>query len=196
MAAKKKKTTHGKHSTKPVKGARKGRRKKAARPPVVVDPAKPATAVSKTLDKAPTYGAEFKFDWTVGGCFNASCTQKHANITTAGWKEKYIVSVKVAGIPNLGAMRLALEIARRRLQLARLDHSLRPLLLGVLKATIDQTKQNSFAMAIVAPTEEENQVIIDKYFEELDRVGLAEFEKYIDDQYQAIRQKVDQTLAK
>jgi len=111
MAAKKKKTTHGKHSTKPVKGARKGRRKKAARPPVVVDPAKPANAVYKTLDKDPTYGAEFKFDWTVGGCFNASCTQKHANITTAGWKEKYIVSVKVAGIPNLGAMRLHKRIA-------------------------------------------------------------------------------------
>lgn len=108
---KKKKTTHGKHRTGSVKGNRKGRRKKAARPAVAVDPAKPANAVYKTLDKDPTYGAEFKFDWTVGGCFNTSCTQRHANITTAGWKEKYIVSVKVPGIPNLGAMRLHKRIA-------------------------------------------------------------------------------------
>ncbi len=110
-AAKKKKSTHGKHRTKPVKGARKGRRNKAARPPVVVDPAKPANAVYKTLDKDPVYGAEFKFDWTVGGCFNASCTQRHANITTAGWKEKYIVSVKVPEVPKLGAMRFHKRIA-------------------------------------------------------------------------------------
>jgi hypothetical protein len=108
---KRKKSTHGQHRTRPVKGGRKGRRKRATRPAVAVDPAKPANAVYSTLDKHPVYGAEFKFDWTVGGCFNASCTQKHANITTAGWKEKYIVSVKVAGIPNLGAMRLHKRIA-------------------------------------------------------------------------------------
>lgn len=68
--------------------------------------------------------------------------------------------------------------------------------LGDIKATLDQTKQNSFASAIVAATEEENQAIIDRFFEELDRVGLAEYETFINDQYQAILEKVEQDLAK
>lgn len=111
MAAKKKKTTHGKHSTKPVKGNRKGRRKKAARPPVVVDPAKPADAVYKSLDKDATYGSEFKYEWSVGGCFNTACTQRHATITTPNWTGTYIVALKVAEIPKLGSMRFHKRIA-------------------------------------------------------------------------------------
>ncbi len=63
--------------------------------------------------------------------------------------------------------------------------------LGDIKATIDQTKANSFGLAIVAPTEEENKAIIDKFFEDIDRAGLAEYETYINDQYQANVQKLN-----
>lgn len=112
MAATKTKVTHGKHKAKPVKAGRKGRRKKAARPPVVVDPAKPASAVYKSLDKDPVYGSEFVYQWTAGGCFNAACTQRHATITSpADWVTKNIVSVKVAAIPVLGTMKFHKRIA-------------------------------------------------------------------------------------
>jgi hypothetical protein len=112
MAATKTKVTHGKHKAKPVKAGRPGRRKKAARPPVVVDPAKPANAVYRSLDKDPVYAAEFTYAWTAGGCFNAACTQRHATITSpVDWVDKNIVSVKVAAIPKLGTMKFHKRIA-------------------------------------------------------------------------------------
>lgn len=110
-AAKRKKTTHGKHRTTSVKGARKGRRKKAKVASYTADPAKPANAVYKTLDKDPTYGSEFVYSWSVGGCFNKQCTQRHATITTPGWTEKYIVTFKIPEVPKLGTLRLHKRIA-------------------------------------------------------------------------------------
>ncbi len=58
--------------------------------------------------------------------------------------------------------------------------------LGDIKATMDELKKSSFSAAIVAATEEECQATIDKYFAELDKAGLAEYNKYINDQYQEI----------
>ena len=62
--------------------------------------------------------------------------------------------------------------------------------LGDIKATMDQTKQNSFSAAIIAPTAEECQKVIDGYFAELDKIGLAEYNAYINDQYQAIKARI------
>ncbi|MBT9555373.1 MAG: M15 family metallopeptidase [Myxococcales bacterium] len=70
------------------------------------DPAKPSGIEYKTLDKDPTYGAEFDYDWTAGGCFNTACTQKHITITTAKWEATYIKALAVEGIPNLTSVKL------------------------------------------------------------------------------------------
>ena len=61
---------------------------------------------------------------------------------------------------------------------------------GDIKATIDQIKENSFSAAIIAPTEADCQAVIDGFFAELDRVGLAEYNAYINDQYQVIKARL------
>ncbi len=62
--------------------------------------------------------------------------------------------------------------------------------LGDIYSTMYELKQNSFSAAIIAPTEEECQAAIDNYFAQLDKAGLAEYNKYINDQYQAIKAKI------
>lgn len=110
--ARAKRTTHGRNRTTRVTNPRRGRRRRAARPPVQVDPPKPANAVYRSLDRDPTYGSEFTYQWTAGGCFNPQCTQRHATITSpANWTGTYIVTVRVPEIPKLGTMRFHKRIA-------------------------------------------------------------------------------------
>ncbi len=56
--------------------------------------------------------------------------------------------------------------------------------MGDIKAAIDSLKENSFTAAITAKTEAECQSVIDSYFAGLDKAGLAEYNKFINDQYQ------------
>jgi hypothetical protein len=75
------------------------------------DPPQPAGITYTTLDKDPTYGAEFKYSWTVGGCFNTACTQKHAKITTKNWVQTYITTIAVSGIPNMKTVKVHKRVA-------------------------------------------------------------------------------------
>lgn len=108
-----KKTTHGKHKTTHVVHGKAGRRKVAHRPaPKPADPPKPANAQYITLDKDPKYGAEFRYTWVAGACFNATCTQRHIAIRSpANWSGTYIVAAPVPEIPVLRAMRFHKRIA-------------------------------------------------------------------------------------
>ncbi len=64
--------------------------------------------------------------------------------------------------------------------------------MGDIKAAIDTLKENSFTSAITAKTEEECKSVIDTYFADLDKAGLADYNKFINDQYQAVKAKLAQ----
>ena len=48
---------------------------------------------------------------------------------------------------------------------------------------------NSFDAAIAAKTAEECQQIIDKFYSDIENAGLQTYNKFINDQYQAIKAK-------
>ncbi len=54
---------------------------------------------------------------------------------------------------------------------------------------MDNLRQNSFDAAITAKTAEECQQIIDKFYGDIENAGLATYNKFINDQYQAIKAK-------
>jgi putative aldouronate transport system substrate-binding protein len=62
--------------------------------------------------------------------------------------------------------------------------------MGDIKATIDQIKLNAFPAAIIAQSEEDCQAVIDGFFADLDKAGLAEYNAYINDQYQVIKTRL------
>lgn len=60
---------------------------------------------------------------------------------------------------------------------------------GDIKTVIDRVKTDGFMAAIMAPTAEACAEAIASYFKALDDAGLADYNKFINDQYQAVKAK-------
>ncbi len=58
---------------------------------------------------------------------------------------------------------------------------------GDIYAALDSLRMPSINAAITAPTEEECQAKIDEFFANIEKAGVAEYNKFVNDQYQAIK---------
>ena len=79
--------------------------------PVTQNDTPPAGYSYHSLDKDPTYGSEFKFDWVAGDYLDKAKRKRAITIKTPNWAKNNIISFKIADVPKLGTMTMHKRIA-------------------------------------------------------------------------------------